>query len=89
MKFIIFSQYSCLSSGIAFISGEIGSDVENLDEAAIEIIGLVGYQRLAMQIIGALNSPINKKKTPLSWIEIKSLIVDLRVELGLLPSNIP
>eukprot|EP00596_Hydrurales_sp_CCMP1899_P000560 CAMPEP_0119046772 /NCGR_PEP_ID=MMETSP1177-20130426/48903_1 /TAXON_ID=2985 /ORGANISM="Ochromonas sp, Strain CCMP1899" /LENGTH=558 /DNA_ID=CAMNT_0007020425 /DNA_START=52 /DNA_END=1725 /DNA_ORIENTATION=+ len=53
--------------GIAFISGEIGSDVENLDEAAIEIIGLVGYQRLAMQIIGALNSPINKKKTPLSW----------------------
>jgi hypothetical protein len=38
--------------GVNFIAGEIGVEAEVLEEAAIEIIGLVGYQRLAMQIIG-------------------------------------
>ena len=52
-------------------------------QIAIEIIGLVGYQRLAMQIIGALKSPINKKKVPMTWIEIKALVIELRSELGL------
>lgn len=44
---------------------------------------LIGYQRLAMQIIGALKSPINKKKTPMTWNEIKILIIEIRLELGL------
>jgi small GTP-binding protein len=69
--------------GIAFIAGEIGSEIDTLDEAAIEVIRLVGYQRLAMQIIGALKSPISKKKIPMSWLEIKTLIDELRNELGL------
>mmetsp|Transcript_35654 Transcript_35654/g.33800 ORF Transcript_35654/g.33800 Transcript_35654/m.33800 type:complete len:530 (-) Transcript_35654:55-1644(-) len=69
--------------GIAFIAGEIGSEVDTLDEAAVEVIALVGYQRLAMQIIGALKAPISKKKVPMSWIEIKTLIGELRMELGL------
>jgi hypothetical protein len=50
---------------------------------AIDIIGLVGYQRLAMQIIGGLQSPVNKAKVPLSWLEILALVVELRLELGL------
>jgi hypothetical protein len=52
-------------------------------QIAIEIIGLVGYQRLAMQIIGGLQCPVNKAKVPLSWLEILALIVELRLELGL------
>ena len=37
-----------------------------------------------MQIIGALKSPINKKKLPMSWLDIKTLILELRSELGLM-----
>ena len=44
---------------------------------------LVGFQRLAMQIIGALKSPINKKKTPMEWNEINEILYELRLELGL------
>ena len=36
-----------------------------------------------MQIVGALKAPINKKKIPMSWIEIKKLIIEIRLELGL------
>ena len=49
----------------------------------MEIVALVGYQRLAMQIIGALKAPINKKKEPMGWNEIKILLVELWLELGL------
>jgi len=69
--------------GIDFIAGEIGVDRAQLDPAAVEIIAMVGYQRLAMQIVGALKSPINKKKTPMEWAEIREMVVELRVELGL------
>ena len=51
---------------------------------AVEVIRLIGYQRLGMQIIGTLKVPINKKKVSMSWPEIKDLIVELRTELGLL-----
>ena len=50
---------------------------------AIEVLRLINYQRLSIQIIGALNSPISKKKLPMSWLEIKNLIIELRTELGL------
>ena len=36
-----------------------------------------------MQIIGALKSPINKKKTPMEWNEITEILYELRLELGL------
>ena len=36
-----------------------------------------------MQIIGALKSPINKKKTPMEWDEINEILYELRLELGL------
>ena len=69
--------------GIDFIAGEIGLEVSQLDPQAIEIIAMVGYQRLGMQIVGALKSPINKKKVPMSWEEIRAMIVEIRLELGL------
>lgn len=46
-------------------------------------IFLLGYQRLALQMIGAFNSPISKKKLPMTWDEITSLINEIREELGL------
>jgi small GTP-binding protein len=69
--------------GIAFLCSEIGVESNVLEAVARELSGLVGYQRLALQIIGALKSPISKKKTPMSWLEIKEIVMELRVELGL------
>ena len=45
---------------------------------------MVGYQRLALQIIGSLKVPISKKKEPMTWSEIHDLIIDIRNELGLI-----
>ena len=54
-------------------------------QIALEVMRLIGYQRLSIQIVGALNSPISKKKTPMTWLEIKGLVMELRAELGLPP----
>jgi hypothetical protein len=72
-----------LEEGLAFLAGEIGEDTEALPPIALEIAALIGYQRLALQLVGALKAPISKKKAPLSWDEIKALIIELREELGL------
>jgi ADP-ribosylation factor-like protein 13B len=69
--------------GIKFLAGEIGVEVDNMDTIACEVAGLIGYQRLALQMIGAMNVPINKKKVPMSWPEIKRLVLELRAELGI------
>ena len=69
--------------GVKFLADEIGVTVDTIDKEAIVIANLVGYQRLALQIIGALFSPINKKKIPMSWPEIKEMVVELRADLGL------
>lgn len=71
------------SEAIDFIAGEIAVAVPDLDPAAIEIVAMVGYQRLAMQIVGALKAPINKKKVAMEWHEIREMIAELRLELGL------
>jgi GTPase SAR1 family protein len=71
------------AEGIKFLADEIGQAPETLPEEAIHTAQLIGYQRLALQMIGALNCPISKKKTPMSWEEIKHMIVELREELGL------
>lgn len=72
-----------VEDGLQFLAGEVG---EELDAVATEIAGLVGYQRLALQMIGALRAPISKKKTPMTWVAIRSLVWGLRTEIGL--SNI-
>lgn len=69
--------------GIAFLADEIGLTKDTIGAEAIEIAHLIGFQRLALQICGALFAPISKKKTPMSWAEIKELVVELRAELGL------
>jgi small GTP-binding protein len=72
-----------MEEGVAFLAGEIGEDPEALAPIALEVAALIGYQRLALQLVGALKAPISKKKAPLSWDEIKALIIELREELGL------
>lgn len=72
-----------IDEGVNFLAGEIGVEPQNLPEKAQEIASLVGYQRLALQIVGALNCPISKKKFPMSWDEIYETVMELRQELGL------
>jgi small GTP-binding protein len=71
------------SEGIEFLSSEIGEDVNALPTISQVIAKSVGYQRLALQIVGALKAPISKKKTPMSWENIILLVNDIRQELGL------
>jgi len=70
--------------GLNFLSSELGEEVAAMPQEALEISAMVGYQRLALQIVGSLKVPISKKKEPMSWLEIHDLIVEIREELGLL-----
>ena len=67
--------------GDTFLASEIGVDI--LPEEAAAAAALAGYQRLALQMIGALNSPISKKKVPMPWPEIAEMLVEIRKELGI------
>ena len=67
--------------GESFLAGEIGADVLSGEGQTAAL--LVGYQRLALQMIGALYAPINKKKTPMTWTEIIEMLTEIRLELGL------
>lgn len=69
--------------GLTFLAAEIGEEVSRLPDIAVSIAAMAGYQRLALQIIGALKAPISKKKVAMTWDEIHSLIVELRRELEL------
>jgi small GTP-binding protein len=67
--------------GLDFILSEI--DEKEIPDLAKQICELIGYQRLALQIIGAFKSPINSKKVALSWEEIYDIVLDIRNQLGL------
>jgi small GTP-binding protein len=69
--------------GETFLANEIGEELASLPPIALEVAALIGYQRLALQMVGALKAPISKKKTPMGWDEIKALVVGIRSELGL------
>jgi len=70
--------------GHDFLISELGEEsMENLPKQAWEISAMVGYQRLALQIVGSLKVPISKKKDPMSWEEIHALVVEIRTEVGL------
>lgn len=69
--------------GEVFLANEIGEELASLPPIALEIARLIGYQRLALQMVGAFKAPISKKKTPMSWEEIQTLVMELRSELGL------
>jgi len=67
--------------GLVFLASEIGITQADLPAAAVQVAEEVGYQRLALQIIGGLNNPVSKKKEPLSWDDIAELVKDIRLEL--------
>ena len=69
--------------GETFLASEIGEDVAGMSETAKQIATLIGYQRLALQLVGALKAPISKKKVAMSWEEIRDLVLELRSEIGL------
>jgi ADP-ribosylation factor-like protein 13B len=71
------------AEGLTFLAAEIGEEMENLSPVAIQVAKLTGFSRLALQIVGALKAPISKKKTPMSWMDILTLVLELRTELNL------
>lgn len=70
-------------TGLQFLASEIGEDDHSLEDIGKLTAAGVGYQRLALQIIGGLKCPISKKKSPMSWKEIYDLVLEIRSELGL------
>ena len=70
-----------------FLAQEIGLiGQESLSEEGKEVAKLVGYQRLALVIIGNMICPTNKLKASKSWVEVMSSVVLMRKELGILDS---
>ena len=66
---------------LPFLSAEINAT--ELDEGGRRVAMLVGYQRLALQIVGGMYAPINKHKAALSWAEIEGIVLEIRAQLGL------
>lgn len=73
------------TEGIEFLASELTDDngPGKLPPIALKIIALVGYQRLALQIIGGFVKPTNKKRVPLTWEEVYDMIIELRSQLGI------
>ena len=69
--------------GVTFLGSEIGVELTENDLEALEAARLVGYQRLALQMIGAMYCPVSKKKSSIPWTEIINLVKNIRFELGL------
>ena len=72
------------NDGINFIADEIGIDPFMLDKYAKAAAALVGYQRLALQILGALFKPISKNRKAMTWRDILRLVKEIRAEIGLI-----
>lgn len=69
--------------GLTFLASEIEEELQALEPIAKEIAALVGYQKLALTIIGGLKVPVSKKKEPMGWAAILDLVSDIRRELGI------
>lgn len=54
-----------------------------LPEIAVGVAVLVGFQKVAMQMCGAMVCPISKKKKKLSWEQVLSYVKDRREDAGL------
>ena len=59
-------------------------DFSHIPIQAKQIAWLVGYQKLALQMVGNMFAPITKKRRAMTWKEIKERIVGVRQELGIL-----
>nr|QXF29025.1 Arl13 [Vischeria sp. CAUP Q 202] len=84
---LIQDKEECFSNkeGLEFLAAELGEEVGALESVAMAVAEAVGYQKLALQMVGAMRCPISKKKVPLQWDEIATVISDIRRELGLSP----
>eukprot|EP00903_Cladosiphon_okamuranus_P018136 g16690.t1 len=71
------------AEGLEFLASEVGLEPGELEAEGAEIAALVGYQKLALQMVGNMKSPISRKNRARSWGEIRQLIVDLRREAGI------
>ena len=85
MSHLLFHYHLLLQKqGLTFLAAEIGeTGASTLPEIATIIAEAVGYQKLALQMIGAMHCPISRKKVALGWEAIRELIDDIRSELGL------
>ena len=70
--------------GLEFLCAEVGdSSVEAMEPLAKDVAAMVGYQKLALQMVGNMRCPISRKKKAWEWSAIRTHIMELRRELGL------
>ena len=70
------------ADGLQALSEEVGcASVDELSDGARAAAKACNYQRLALQMIGAMNVPISKKKTPMSWEDIISMLERVKEQL--------
>ena len=63
------------TDGLQALAEEVGcASGEELPAGARAAAAACNYQRLALQMIGAMNVPISKKKTPMSWEAILEML---------------
>jgi hypothetical protein len=73
--------------GLEFLASELGvSEPAALPAAALAVAALVGYQKLALQMVGNMRVPVSKKKRAWEWSEVTALINKLRCEVGIVHS---
>jgi small GTP-binding protein len=68
--------------GLEFLSLEIGAE-NGLPKDAAAVARLVGFQRLALQIVGEWSAPVSKSKTAKTWAEIEGIVKDVRSKLDI------
>ena len=67
-----------------FLAHEIGLiGQESLSDEGKNVATLVGYQRLALVIIGNMICPTKKIKATKSWGEVITLVLSIRQQLGI------
>ena len=71
-------------TGELFLTHEIGLEGRvDLPPEATNVAKLVGYQKLALMMIGGMVVPIGKKKRRWTWTEVKTYVYEIRSELSL------
>jgi hypothetical protein len=70
-----------VSEGEEFLATELGLDAIMIPKEAKEVAALVGYEKYALMIIGALACPVSRKKEAWSWSDIKTHVLRIREEI--------
>ena len=70
------------ADGLQALSEEVGcASADELSDGARAAAKACNYQRLALQMIGAMNVPISKKKTPMSWDAIIQMLERVKEQI--------